>query len=86
MNGNKHARGSRLTALFAAVGFVCLSAAVGCGTTSTMTVARTGSNTTQAKTPKQDASGKHRHDHCHIKGNGKNEVCHDHPHDGGTHH
>jgi hypothetical protein len=41
---------------------------------------------TQTKKPKHDASGKHRHEHCHIKGNGKNEVCHDHPHDGGTHH
>jgi hypothetical protein len=49
-------------------------------------VAHGGSTTTQAKKPKHDASGKHRHEHCHIKGNGKNEVCHDHPHDGGTHH
>jgi hypothetical protein len=97
MTGDKHATGSRLTALLAAVGFACLSAAVGCTTTSTTArtpstttsstrVAHADSSATQAKKPKHDASGKHRHEHCHIKGNGKNEVCHDHPHDGGTHH
>jgi len=51
-----------------------------------MTVARVDPSTTQSQKPKHDASGKHRHDHCHMKGNGKNEVCHDHPHDGGSHH
>ena len=90
MNRDKHATRSRLTTLLAAIGFACLSAAVGCTTTTTSTgsprVAHGGSTTTQAKKPKHDASGKHRHEHCHIKGNGKNEVCHDHPHDGGTHH
>jgi len=83
-NRNKHATGSRLTVWLVVIGFVCLGATIGC--TTTRTVAHADPSTTQAKKPKHDASGKHRHDHCHIKGNGKNEVCHDHPHDGGTHH
>ena len=101
INGDKYATGARLTTLLAAMGFACLSAAVGCTTTSTTTrtttttsstsagsprVAHADPSTTQAKNPKHDASGKHRHEHCHIKGNGKNEVCHDHPHGGGAHH
>lgn len=105
MNRKKHAVGSRPASLVAAMSLVCLSAAVGCTTTSTTTRTTTRTTTSTpststssprvahaepiaspAKKPKQDASGKHRHDHCHIKGNGKNEVCHDHPHDGGTHH
>ena len=83
-NRNKHAAGSRLTVWLVAMGFVFLGATTGC--TGTMTVGQVGSATTQTKKPKHDASGKHRHEHCHIKGNGKNKVCHDHPHGGGVHH
>jgi len=86
MSRNKHITRLRLTVLLAATGFVCLCATTACTSSGTMTVARVDPSTTQSQKPKQDASGKHRHDHCHMKGNGKNEVCHDHPHDGGTHH
>lgn len=74
------------------VGWIMVGSVVGCATT-TRTTTTTRNRTTVArvepshgKKPKQDASGKHRHEHCHMKGNGKNLVCHDHPHDDGVHH
>ena len=73
-----------------------LAGLAGCTTTATTrTTTTTGPangpriaqvDPSEIKKPKSDASGKHRHEHCHIKGNGKNEVCHDHPHEGGPAH
>ncbi len=90
-NRNNGTAASRLAVWLVAVSLVFLGAIAGCTTTTTTrtttrTVAQVDPSATQSKKPKQDASGKHRHEHCHIKGNGKNEVCHDHPHDDGTHH
>ena len=83
-------------AVLMVTGLIALAGVMGCTTTTTTRTTTTTTTTSdtrvaqaepsQTKKPKYDSSGKHRHEHCHIKGNCKNEVCHDHPHEGEAHH